>query len=81
MDQSARILQLESAIRNHRDQRGDDRCWMDDEELYAVLGDKTQPEFKLPPRAVFLQNCARFFECRQRSQDKETAVREYKEGK
>ena len=25
------------AIRNHRDQRGDDRCWMDDCELYETL--------------------------------------------
>lgn len=28
---------LESAIRKHRDQRGDDRCWLDDEELYKTL--------------------------------------------
>lgn len=25
------------AIRTHRDQRGDDRCWMDDEMLYSAL--------------------------------------------
>jgi hypothetical protein len=28
---------LATAIRKHRDQRGDDRCWMDDYELYEAL--------------------------------------------
>lgn len=28
---------LLAAIRKHRDQRGDDRCWMDDYELYRAL--------------------------------------------
>lgn len=54
---------LLSAIRNHRDQRGDDRCWMDDEELYKAL-----PEGYAPPArdtAVELENCKRFIACRQ----------------
>ena len=28
---------LQSAVRRHRDERGDDRCWEDDERLYAAL--------------------------------------------
>ena len=57
------IITLQNAIRKHRDQRGDDRCWMDDEELYAVL-----PEGYTPPErdgAVELKNCERFIASRQ----------------
>jgi hypothetical protein len=75
-----RIEELEGAIRKHRDERGDDRCWMDDVELYAVVGDTTQPDFTLPPRAEFLGNCARFFDCRQRNTTHKEAVQEYKAG-
>lgn len=53
---------LAEAIRKHRDQRGDDRCWMDDEELYRSL-----PEGYTPPArdsAVELKNCERYIACR-----------------
>src|SRR5580658_2464585 len=56
------IERLQDAIRQHRDERGDDRCWADDERLYAVL-----PEGYTPPVrevAVELENCKRFLECR-----------------
>ncbi len=72
-----RVRQLETAIRKHRDQRGDDRCWVDDVELYAILGDE-QAVFTLPPREEFLGNCARFYECRQRHPDPVVAIAEYK---
>lgn len=67
MNPQARIDQLEAAIRKHRDQRGDDRCWLDDLELYAVLpeGPPTHEAMALPPREQFLANCARFHESRQ----------------
>lgn len=57
------VSALQSAIRKHRDQRGDDRCWMDDEELYIVLPEGYTP----PPRdtAVELKNCERFIASRQ----------------
>lgn len=57
-----RIDMLEGAIRKHRDQHGDDRCWMDDEELYRVL-----PEGYMPPvrdSSVELKMCERFIACR-----------------
>lgn len=53
-----RIEELETAIHKHRDQRGDDRCWMDDEDLYRVL-----PEGYEPPErdtSVEIGNCQRF---------------------
>lgn len=59
-----RIFELESAIRKHRDQRGDDRCWMDDEDLYRSL-----PEGYKPPErdtSVELENC-RWFICNRRN--------------
>lgn len=58
-----RVGALEAAIRQHRDERGDDRCHADDGRLYAVLpeGD-TRPSHET---AVTLENCARYIECRQ----------------
>jgi hypothetical protein len=53
---------LRAAIRTHRDQRGDDRCWLDDEELYRAL-----PEGHTPPArdsAVELALCEKFIACR-----------------
>lgn len=59
---AAEIEKLRVAIRKHRDQRGDDRCWLDDEELYKVL-----PEGYTPPErdtSVELHNCEQFIACR-----------------
>lgn len=56
------VGRLQAAIRKHRDYEGDDRCWMDDEELYKVL-----PEGYTPPirsTAVEKHNCDRFIACR-----------------
>lgn len=63
---AARIEVLEAAIRAHRDVRGDDRCWRDDEALYGVL-----PEGYTPPErdtAVELENCKRYIASRQHPQ-------------
>jgi hypothetical protein len=61
-----KVLELcrtyESAIRAHRDERGDDRCWRDDEKLYSVL-----PEGYTPPVrdcSVELDNCRRYINSR-----------------
>lgn len=53
---------VRAAVRKHRDFRGDDRCWMDDEELYSVL-----PEGFVPPErdsTVEVKNCIRYIACR-----------------
>lgn len=66
--EEARRIKLEDAIRLHRDQRGDDRCWLDDLALYLVLdGDPipTIDSMALPPKEEFLSNCARYWQCRQ----------------
>lgn len=57
------VARLETAIREHRDACGDDRCWMDDEELYKVL-----PEGYTPPTrdtTVELDLCRKFIASRQ----------------
>jgi hypothetical protein len=56
-----RIARLEGAIRRHRDYRGDDRCHLDDFELYAALDDGAEPDLTLPPREEFLASCERYW--------------------
>lgn len=57
------LLLLQTAVRKHRDTRGDDRCFQDDAELYSALpeGD-TRPARET---AVTLENCEKYIECRQ----------------
>lgn len=65
----ARIEELEAerdivvaAVREHHDQRGDDRCVMDDTRLYfKVLGEGADPYANaLPPEADMLESCRRY---------------------
>jgi hypothetical protein len=55
------IIRLREAIRNHRDQVGDDRCYRDDYDLYQVLGEPI-PEHacQQDPPEVMLENCKRY---------------------
>lgn len=56
---------LRTAIIKHRSQRADDRCWLDDLELYRVLGDSVQEyDPSMPPREEFLVNCVRYYDKR-----------------
>src|SRR5690242_21828128 len=59
-----RIAELEAAIRAHRDRRADDRCWLDDLELYAVLGDNVPPDNSVGDKLAMLENCKRFIAVR-----------------
>lgn len=63
MANKRKLQALRDAVRRHRDQRGDDRCWLDDEELYRHL-----PEGYDPPKrdtAVELDNCRKYLASRQ----------------
>lgn len=58
-----KLLNLRRAVRKHMTTRGDDRCYLDDAELYSAL-----PEGDTRPRAetaVTIENCRRFIRCRQ----------------
>src|SRR4051794_12801651 len=61
---------LKAAIREHKDQRGDDRCWLDDVKLYHPLGEGVSPDAGLPPKCEFLESCSRYFDQRQWPADK-----------
>jgi hypothetical protein len=58
----AEVDRLRSAVREHHDQRGDDRCHLDDRKLYhAVLGEGVDPYASaLPPDADMLESCRRY---------------------
>lgn len=61
----AEIMRLRNAIRYHRDQKGHDRCWLDDATLYGVLPEYSEVDFKLPPKCEFLENCELYWINRQ----------------
>src|SRR5579885_2194861 len=63
-----RIAKLEDAIRLHRDEKGHDRCHLDDDRLYQVLNEPIPPR-PLPPKEEFLAGCARFYEHRKKGGD------------
>lgn len=60
----ANCIRLRAAIVKHRDQRADDRCYLDDDELYEVLGDGIAVDRTMPPKEAHLANCARFYDRR-----------------
>lgn len=57
------------AVKKHQNQKGDDRCWLDDATLYEEAGLK-DTETALPGRDEFLANCARFHATRQHPGDR-----------
>ena len=48
----------------YADQKADDRCWMDDQDLYLRLGDGQAGDNRVGDKAAMLENCARFIERR-----------------
>ena len=74
---SNRIQELETAIRKHRDQRWDDRCWRDDLELYEHLPEGVgQADLRLAPPEEQLANCRKFVECRHHGTEYVSPMRE-----
>lgn len=60
------VKKLRTVIRYHKDQKGDDRCWVDDIRLYETLPEGPEGyNSTLPPENVFLDNCKRFCRSRQ----------------
>ncbi len=60
---NSEVEKLRAGIREHRDARGDDRCWQDDHALYRIL-----PEGFRPPAVdsyVELERCKQYIACRQ----------------
>lgn len=74
-DLISQVELLENAIRKHRDQKGDDRCWLDDQELYSVLNEPI-PESAgiLPTKEIFLGNCEKYYQCRKKSDNADPSM-------
>jgi hypothetical protein len=58
------VMLLRNAIRKHRDQKGDDNCWLDDFELYGLLPERIKCNPDLPNKELMMHNCALYYECR-----------------
>ena len=61
----ADLLALRKAVREHRDAKGHDRCWLDDTKLYRALPEGFTGKVSLPTAEEFLTGCRRFWEQRQ----------------
>lgn len=59
-ESNKRMTVLEQAIREHRAQKADDRCWEDDQKLYAALGDGDLGDNTTCDPCVMLENCKKF---------------------
>jgi len=60
MTDKERIQQLEDAIRKHREQTGNNMCWENDEELWAILGDGVKIDHTVPSWPEFMTKCAAY---------------------
>lgn len=59
------IMKLREGIRKHRDQKGDENCWLDDQfYLYGLLPEKINAEPQLPDKDLMMLNCSRYYDCR-----------------
>lgn len=58
------IKTVRAAIRYHRDQKGDDRCWVDDERLWALLPDAPPEPRALPSFEDMMKKCGAFYHLR-----------------
>lgn len=59
------IMLLRTAIRNHRDQKDDNNCYLDDfTYLYSYLPEKIKADPQLPNKQLMMTNCTRYYECR-----------------
>ena len=66
------VLNLRNALRWHRDQRGDDRCWADDIRLYELIPEKEGVITRLPEWEKMYVECSRFKQMR--GSDKHTEI-------
>ncbi len=58
------IRHMRAVIRNHRDQRGDDRCWLDDYAVWALVKGSFLMPTALPDRDSGVDMCRGFYKFR-----------------
>jgi hypothetical protein len=59
--QERKRFDILAAITRHRNARGHDSCWLNDNELYNFCG-LEPPQRCLPPLPEFLSSCARYYQ-------------------
>jgi hypothetical protein len=64
------VIRLRDGIRDHRDCRGDDRCWFDDQKLYLLLPEKLRGQTGLNDKELMYGNCRRFIDTRVHPDDR-----------
>ena len=60
---SQEVERLKAAIAEHHAQKADDRCWEDDDRLYAAFG-LQPPDRRVGDPEAMLENCKRFIKQR-----------------
>jgi hypothetical protein len=64
MNHLEQIKSLREAIRYHRDQKGDDRCWLDDHSVWELLPDAVTEPTSLPAFGEMMKRCTAFYQYR-----------------
>lgn len=64
-DIRGKIVEVRNAIRKHRDQKGDDRCWLDDYFVWNLHPDSPKDITTLPAFEDGMAECVKFFRYRQ----------------
>src|SRR5690606_32948778 len=59
-----KIAAIRAAIRHHRDEKGDDRCWLDDYFIWDFLPDSPGVPTTLPPGDEAMAACRAFYNLR-----------------
>jgi len=67
-DTRAEKDRLLEAVKDHHQQKADDRCWMDDNKLYAAAG-LPVADVTIESCSAMLKNCERFVELRMLSKE------------
>ncbi|MEK7083172.1 MAG: hypothetical protein AAB972_03285 [Patescibacteria group bacterium] len=69
------IIQRRSIIRHHRDQRLDDRCWLDDYLVWAMCADSSAQPSLPPTFDEAMRKCHQFYKCRRAESPDPTSVK------
>ncbi|MDI1228292.1 MAG: hypothetical protein PSY14_11465 [bacterium] len=63
-DPFAEIIACRHAIRQHRDAKGDDRCWLDDYAVWALIAGSFPVPTEVPPVEEATDMCRAYFKLR-----------------
>lgn len=61
------IIEARHAIRQHRDAKGDDRCWLDDYKIWALIPGSFPVPLEVPPMEQAMDMCRAYYKLRRAS--------------